>query len=638
MSCVQAYYGSYSMDPVPLMGISKSYTRKGNEGKLVGETSITLNGTLVFGAGINAIMPSGTDSNIAELRSMQNQLEDAFSVDRQNLYIVDASGYVILSVYPRVESINFDEDVLVQKSNYSISLSVTEEEQSDFVDSSSNTWDTIINPDNTRTVTHNVNAKGIRGDYGEKSADVAFVNVKDYVLTKINQDAALQQYFIDASGYTSYNHTKQETSDLDGATYGISESWTLSNQSYVDDRSTSVSTEIQPNGDEVVTVTINGTVTGLATQDEPTSVQRLTAADNAFENIIAAQIGFNAANVTSKTKDTNAFTGTVNYSVTKTSDDSSDDLNNKTIDRQFSRNEDGSTTQTVTVSATVVPQSSGTISDAITWVDAKIDHINSSNPPYTIGNGVLISRASTRNDIQLVFSRTNVYQDVSNLSYREEYTTSATISENGILTVNIGGSIFGLDDESTTSSEERFAKAETAYPTVDGLAFSRANELATDLGRTLTNNLISQTLAYNNKNGIIIYSNSYNDKTAPPDGIKSESLSISDSGGDPVVVQVPIPGRALGPIFQILSTITVYARVVNLQWTLDDDFSEASADALAKTTIEAYEPDVLTIGGEQDVTIIQTKRYDPITREYNRNVTWTYNLDGTSFRLDILGE
>lgn len=631
MSCVAGYYGGYNFDPVPLIGISRSYTRQGNEDKLLEEMTISMDGYLIPNMGVNA--PSGDGTRISKLRIMQDELMDVLSTDRQNLYIVDTSGFPIINEYPRVDSVNFDEDVLVQKSHYTISFVTTDEEQNDYIESSSDSWDTIINENETRSVTHTVSAKGIRGDYGGKSGSTPVLNAKNFVLTKIGSNPALQQYFISVSGYSGYNHSKQETIDELAGTYSIIETWTLHNDTYTDDRTTETSTTIDSNGDEIVTLSITGTVVGLNTSDEPTPAQRLAAAELAFENIIKAEIGYDSSNVTSKSKTSNAFSGTITYSVATISDDS-DVIVEKSIERSFSRNDDGSTVQTVTTSASVLPQSSGVIQDVIDYVVANVFDIASVNPPYSTGDGVQISRASTRNEINKTYSQTNTYHDVGGATYREEYTINGTTDAEGLLTVTVNGSVYGLEDESTTSSESRFSLAEAGFSTVQGLAQARAQSLATDVSRTLATGIVSDAIGYNEKTGVITYSFVYNDKIEPPEGIKNQSIEISDSGGDPVVATIAVPGRAAGPVFQIMNTIIPFIRSVNLDWTLEKTTSESTADGLALTTLQTYEPTILN----DDVKPVQSKSYNPITRKYRRTVTWTYNATGTTFRLNLLGE
>lgn len=635
MSCVCMYYGGYQFDPTPLLSINRSYTRRGNEGKLFGEVSIQADGVLLPSFGVNIPVPSGTDSDIAKVKVMQDQLIEALIVDRQNLFITDAFGFPILNVFPKVESFNFEEGVWVNRCDYTISFSAQEEEQDEFIASASESWDSTKNNDNTITVNHTINAQGIRGDYPTKNTFDAFTNAKNFVIDRLNQNAALQQFFIDASGYSAYNHTKQETKNLEDGTYSITETWILNNAEYIDNRTISTEYNVEPDGTEFITTNTTGTVLGLSAEDEPDSLERFLAASGAFETIIAGEIGFyNTNGITTKSKVYNEFDGTVTYSLAQTTNPSGL-LTNKSIDRQFTRNEDGSTTQTVTTAASVLPRSSGTIQDAIDWVNANIDDIDSDNPPYQTVSGVLISRSSQRNDVEKTFSRTNVYTDAANLTYREEYSINGNLSANGILEVTVQGSVFGLFDEITTSSETRFANAQSGFTIVSGLAFSRASGLAGDFGRTLRVDPISTSVSKNKKNGFIGYNFDYDDTSTPPTGVISQSISINDSGGDAIKPQIGIPGRAAGPVFQDMDTRTPFVRAVNLEWVLKPDFSLASADAAADTVITSYEPTGLITG---DILTVQSKNFDPDTRRYTRNVSWTYNATGSGFRLDILGE
>ena len=631
-SCVTAVYGLYEFDPVPLMAISKKYTRKDNENKLIGDIEINFTGTLLPNLGVNA--PSGNQSRIVKLRTMQDQLKDALSTDRENLFIVDASGITILNVYPRVESLNFDESILVQKSDYDISFSVTEEEQDLFVENATDSWETTINEDGTRTVTHTVSAKGIRGDYGTKLGDTPVNNAKDFVLSKISENPALQQFFIDMTSYDSYNHTKQESkSECDG-TYSITETWILNTESFIDDRNIETSTTFALNGDPTTVLSITGTIIGLDVADEPTPEDRLAAAQSGFDNTVKAEIGFDAVGVTSKSTTTNAFAGTLAYSV-ETNSSASGVLTNKSIDRSFDRNDDGSTTQTVTISAEILPQSSGVIQDIIDFVDLNMAAINSINPPFSVGNSVQLSRQSSRNDTNKTYSQTNIYIDAANSVFREEVSIDATLDEDGFLNVTVNGTVFGLKDESTTSSEERFSNAETGFNgTVEGLILSRAQSIADEFTRTLKTTPTTQVLGHNPKAGTVSYSRTFNDKPEPPEGILKQQVEISDSGGDPVVATIPIPGRAAGPVFQIMSTRSVFQRTVNIDWTLEEGTSESSADGKAETVLIGFAPTEL----DNDIFVVQSKSFSEDTGKYRFTATWTYNASGSAFRLSIPGE
>lgn len=623
-SCVTASYSNYFFDPVPLIAISKSYTRKGNEDKLIGDIEITFAGTLLVNKGIN--VPSGLQSRVRKLRIMQDELKDALSIDRQNLFIVDASGFPILNVFPRIESISFDESLLVNISTYNIVFAVTEEEQNLFIENATDNWDTVINLDETRTITHTVSAKGINKN------DTPINNAKDFVLSKTGENPALQQLFIGVGGYVGYNHTKQETKDeLDG-TFSITETWILNTQTFIDDRTISTTTEFDPNGESTISLDITGTIIGLDTADEPTATDRLAAAQNGFDSVVKAEIGFDAGGVTSKNVTTNEFTGTLNYSV-QTSTNPSGVLTNKTIERSFDRNDDASTNQTVTISAQVVPQSTGTIQDIIDFVNLNMAAIDSIDPPFSAAAGIQISRSSTRNDTDLTYSQTNTYIDADNSTFREEVSIGATLNDEDFLEVVVNGTVFGLKDESATSSEERFTNAETGFNgTVESLIFTRAQSIQDDFGRTLNSNPTVEVLGHNPKTGTVTYSRTFTDKPQPPNGIKKQDVTINDSGGDPVVAIIPVPGRPAGPVFQIMSTKTAFVRNVTIDWTLEDGTSESSADTLAKTTLDGFAPVA------SDITVVQTKSFSADTRKYRFGAIWTYGSSGTEWRLSIAGE
>ena len=122
---INASSGIYSFDPVPLMTWNKTYERRGDEERLYATTTIDLSGTIFDNIGINA--PTG-GTRLQRIAKQQDLLENAFGEDHHNFIIFDDEGYVVMSIYPRVNSLTFEEGVWAQTCSYSLSLVDTEED------------------------------------------------------------------------------------------------------------------------------------------------------------------------------------------------------------------------------------------------------------------------------------------------------------------------------------------------------------------------------------------------------------------------------------------------------------------------------------------------------------------------------
>tara|TARA_R110000765_G_scaffold32931_2_gene75934 strand:+ start:118 stop:1749 length:1632 start_codon:yes stop_codon:yes gene_type:complete len=126
-----------AIEPAPLVTTSKAFV-KTPEGKNISTRyTIGITGTLLPGRG--SPMSTGafgtnlpdegltTDSDKFEsIERKQRAIRELFSKDGQELLIVSNDGTVVLKCYPSVTSISFSEGLLVDKSQYSISLTASE--------------------------------------------------------------------------------------------------------------------------------------------------------------------------------------------------------------------------------------------------------------------------------------------------------------------------------------------------------------------------------------------------------------------------------------------------------------------------------------------------------------------------------
>lgn len=92
--------------------------QKNEAGLKTGNTfGINLRGTLV--------QSSGIDTGIILIDGMQDDLINALSVDGR-LFEIKCNSSTLLQCYPRITSINFDEGIWVNRSDYTISMEFDE--------------------------------------------------------------------------------------------------------------------------------------------------------------------------------------------------------------------------------------------------------------------------------------------------------------------------------------------------------------------------------------------------------------------------------------------------------------------------------------------------------------------------------
>ena len=462
---------AYCFSPVPLIQDSKQVLTKIKDGV---ETRISVIHTLNFNGTLLPNKPalSGIDLNSASclelLDRKSDQLCKALNEDRGNLLIVDGSGYPMLSVFPKVVSIDFPESQMVQKRDYSLTFEYEETFDDDCkVNEFDETWDFAAQEDDTISVSHSVSAVGI----SESDGTGALANAKTFVLARANTLDRTQYAFltapfvptiVDADNLSEFNHVRSENINTSTASYSISETWIMASGNYKDDRTIDRSYDLNELGVLIETITLNGTVQGYG----DTTIEKFNNALNAFNNVVAVEIGFfTASGVASKSTSENRFAGTVNYSM---GFDQEDDvpLESRQISYSLQRNEDGTVSQTVTTSASIRLASASGIQTAIDFCFANNFPIDSTVEPFFTASlsGNVEAVSYQRDELTKAFSLSRTYREQGTPLYREEWQVSREQSlENALTSVSINGTVQGLSVELGTNSIERFNAASGAF-------------------------------------------------------------------------------------------------------------------------------------------------------------------------------
>ena len=570
---------AYCFSPVPLISEQqqKLVTRiDDTETKLGVITTYTFTGTLL--PDIPALSGVSSDATCLELLDRKSdQLKYALNEDRGNLLIVDATGYPVMSVYPKVTSLDFDESQMVQKRDYTISF----EHESEFtagrqVSDYSENWDFGFQEDDTISVSHSVSAVGISDI---PAGTGALQNAKNFVLTRANSIRKDRASFltspyvsslVDIDNLTEFNHIRSERVDEVLGSYEVSETWILASGTFKDDRTIDISYEANETGGLAPTTTINGTVLGYG----DTTTARFNAAVSGFLNTVVGEIDFNdTVGVTSKSRSDNRFTGQVSYSITRgPTDAEASALQNRSITRNLQRNEDGTVSQTVTTSASVRLTSPSGIIAAQEFCFANNYPISFTVEPFFNAalSGNIESVGIELDEINKSVSLTRVFREQGTILYREEWQTSRQQNlESATTSISVNGSVAGLAAETGTASIVRFIAASgafwnTIYPLIRGRAVDAAPS-----GTCLSATATSTTIGYNKPQGLVSYDFQYDNRflTSNPNILDEKVEATYDLAGE-VVAEIPIPLKPDGPIFQPQQTVTALQKSLRIQYTM----------------------------------------------------------------------
>jgi len=562
---------TYCFEPVPLLAESEEFLKTADgDTRLATVHTLTFNGTLLPSIPALSGVPDGA-SCIQLLDRKSDHLRSALE-DRGNLLVVDGSGYPIIVATPIVRSLDFEESQIVYHRKYTVVFEYESDFGNNKIKEYGDTWTFNQQEDDTIAASHSINAVGVRD--GLLSP---LYNAKTFVKSRMGfdstQSAALNPPFVPEliaiSGFQYFNHLISETIDNTAGSYSVDESWILSSGNFKDDRTIELSSELDELSVLVDTLTINGTVQGYG----DTTFDKFGNAVNAFETFVAPQIGFyDASGINTRTISKNRFAGTVTYSLTRIPDGIDNQLENRSISRTFERNDNGYVTQSVTTSASVRAGSASGIEAAINYCFANNYAIDSTEPIFDSSLGTnLVTVSTQRDDVAKSFSLTRSYIDQQTPLYREEFEVQRQQNfDSSVTTVTVNGTIYGLGEETGTKSRNRFASASGAYyGTIEGLIYDRALAII-PYGSCISSSPTSAVLGYNELGGVITYSQSFESRFKTNNSaILKEEIQVSYANQAQVIAEIPIPGKANGPILQDQETLTGLEKDLSITYSVD---------------------------------------------------------------------
>lgn len=584
---------TYCFSPVPFLGHSKEFLRTGNgEQRLAIVNQYTFNGTLL--PCIPAL--SGVDPDASTLQLLDRKSDQLCSAleDYGSLVVVDASGYTVLNIVPRVESVNFPESQIVATRDYSIVFEIESDFGNDRIRDFSEDWSFEQQEDDTTSVTHNISAIGV-SDSGVGSA---LTNARNFVLSRVagaspdsSQSVLIQTPFVQSivavDNLAAFNHVLSESSDIAAGSYNATETWILASGNYKDDRNVQHTFELDEENNLVETVDINGTIQGYG----DTTFDKFTNAINAFNTVVKLQIGFDNPGLTSKNYTENRFAGTVAYSISRAPSGLNEQLENKSISRSFEFNEDGSVTQTVTTSAAVRAGATGTLTQAINFCFENNFPIDSAEPIFDAAlSGNIVSISTQRDELAKSFSLTRSFTDQTTPLYREEFSVSREETvDSSQVSITVEGTVQGLGTEGSTKGNARFLSASGAYfGTVEPLIFARAVQLIPS-GSCISSDPTSISLGLVPLVGTITYSQTFTSRfKTTNDSILDESIDINFNFPEDVVAEIQVPGKTDGPILQDQETVTGLKKSLSIRYTMRAS-TTGCGDKVASSTVALNE-------------------------------------------------
>jgi len=401
----EMYYGTYQFVPVPIIGWTTDTIYDNKLDRLFLRHTLDLAGAI--------LSPAAESGRLDYLLSQRQLLQNALASGQQELKLYFNGALQVSGVYPRPSTVNFTDEVWVDKINYTTSLEWDEDYYSNHIQSWSETWD-FEEDENRQTcnVSHSISAVGL--NTMPSGINNTFTNAKSFVLGKTGWANVISgsPAFAQASGsYNAYErHARQESADVQAGSFGITEVFTLSSGTYNHEYSEQYS--VDDTG--IVTVALDGTITGHGRG--PNAYNRAIAGWNVIKlqipsmasgaySALGGDSTLYTTNYDSFSISRNTFTGVVSYSASYT-DAAAENLPSGILEFAINVNDNKptrvyasfgipqralgnvvqdiatSTEGTLTISGNATAKQSYDFEDLLDWVESKINAKRPSSGNY----------------------------------------------------------------------------------------------------------------------------------------------------------------------------------------------------------------------------------------------------------------
>lgn len=643
-----------AISPAPLVTINKQILTA-EDGTPLGQTyQITLEGSLVaVPPGTSAV---ATDARLGVLLAKQDNLSLLFKEDGQTLEFYSPDGSQVTKCNPKVISIEFQKGIWVDKTDYTVTLEAPSLYADDFVPTQHvsdvrDEWqieEAGFSTDNGSStlkpiwqLTHTVSANG-KLSYDESGTpNTPWEDARDWVINRLGTSNFANRPF-DSSGElglvanTAYNHTRTEEVDELAGSFSLTEKWMMALGLPATETYT-ISVHISPQEDIGTTVTVAGTVQGLATGLNQLQT-RIVNAINYFNSSVKSNIITRASNAvpgvalsdygTGSTLDYNYNDGTISYSydfndkVTPNSTDTVYDT--YTVSKKLAMTD---VETVVTVSGTIVgrlqvsePQSiimkylrAKTYFDTLSGNTTILDRANTS--------GVAGLQASVIDDsVDFNFAEGTItysysFNNRANNTALNEYTTSLKSSkEENRVTVTVEGTVSGFRQSDNDPITAKYNNALAFWATWMSQIYVTASQFYP--GITLNTAPQSVSRGDNPRAGTIQYSYEFNTDLMPTiPGALSQQININNTKANNVFASIPVLGRAAGPVLQDIGTITATSLSVTIDYVMPLGVAEPDISNI----INSYKPSAGQVFIERDES-----SFIPNQGHGSRTVSWVY--------------
>jgi hypothetical protein len=223
----------------------------------------------------------------------------------------------------------------------------------------------------------------------------------------------------------------------------------------------------------------------------------------------------------------------------------------------------------------------------------------------------------------------------------EDFTASVQFSqEEGLTSVDIQGTIKGLESRDYGSSSGQFTVVETKWAAASGYwacvkpkLLGRAKFVAREVtSRDINPQPLNFSIGHSPTNGVISYGYKYDDRPCNfITGAIYENIDIADIYPVDVFASIPILGRAYGPILQDMDTITENRRTVNINLLMAPPTGCGSIATLLSSRptsqVEGFLCQMQQQISGSNVQFFKSQdsdNWNPKTGRYSRTVEWTW--------------
>jgi hypothetical protein len=306
-------YNSKKIIPAPFVSFSKEYQKRGDNKVISSLYQFTIKGTIlpdrgspdssgVFytGSGYPSDESLTDDQKMGSILRKQKALLGLFASEGYSLEFQSPDGTQPLRCYPQDIKVEFSDGPWVYRCDYTITcvanrvfVNGVQSEESDVanynVSECRKEWQLEIQDEEKKIyrITHSVYAKGKR-EYNSGSITAeAWINAKNYVLQKIGLGLTAERIVntdvMDATNLSAYNYTRIASTDEHNGTYSVTETWLCyepqdGTKPAIEDINVDARYALETNR---ISVTVQGTVTGLSVFNNSNYEQESTRFENA---------------------------------------------------------------------------------------------------------------------------------------------------------------------------------------------------------------------------------------------------------------------------------------------------------------------------------------------------------------------